>query len=66
MKVTCPCCNTHCEYMLAQKMASKNCDLKIHFNIVEVKCLTCGSKCMVSTKPKKINVFSATKKIAEY
>ena len=66
MKLNCPNCQNPCEYSMAQKIGSKNCDLRIHFNIVELKCGQCGGKCMLSTKPKKINIFNSRNKIIEF
>jgi len=66
MKITCPNCQTKCEYALVQKIGSKECDLKVHFNIVELKCGSCGGKCMMSVKPSKISVFNVNRKIIEY
>lgn len=66
MKFTCVNCQNTLEYALVQKIGSKECDLKVHFNIIELKCNNCGNTFMVSVKPKKICVFSTNKKILEY
>jgi transcription elongation factor Elf1 len=53
MNLKCPNCETKCEYELLQKIASKDCELKIHFNIMELVCGSCENKFMISNKPKK-------------
>tara|TARA_Y100000034_G_C6855293_1_gene388604 strand:+ start:1091 stop:1297 length:207 start_codon:yes stop_codon:yes gene_type:complete len=63
--IVCPSCSKECDFHISQKILNRDTDIKIKFNIIEVEC-ECGSKGLLSLKPRNITVINKTTKIVNF
>lgn len=54
MPLNCPNCKSLCDYNIDINAKGLNCDLAVHFLIVEIVCKKCGERGLFSISPKKI------------
>ena len=66
MIMKCPRCGAVYESSIFQRISSKSCEVKSFFNIIEVKCASCGNTKIMNISPKGIKVFNEFEKMVKF
>jgi len=66
LKIKCSECGNEIKSAIQQKILSENCEVKTHFNIIEVICNNCHKKTMVNLSPKAVTVFNENMKLVKF
>lgn len=66
LKIKCPECGNEIKSAIQQKILSENCEVKTHFNIIEIICSNCQKKTLINLSPKAVTVFNKNMKLVNF